>query len=66
MSDSIHIRISEYLKDDFSKVAQEEGLSISSAIRILISDYTKKKIEIGTRKDFYKTIYLGYKGERIV
>ncbi len=43
------IAISKEIRNKASKKAKEDGLSMSSVVRILLLDYASGKIQIGTR-----------------
>ena len=43
------IAIKKEIRDKASEKAKEDGLSMSSVVRILLIDYANGKIQIGTR-----------------
>lgn len=55
----IQIRVSEELKTKFENIAGNIGLDISSAIRMMMIEFTDGKIDIGVRTRFDKEIEKG-------
>jgi len=58
---TMNIRVSPKLKSDFDKAVQKNGLDSSTAIRVLMLEYTKGKFEIGVKNLFDKEISQGVK-----
>jgi len=46
---TMNIRVSKNLKENFEKVVQANGLDSSTAIRVLMLEYSKGKFDIGIR-----------------
>jgi antitoxin component of RelBE/YafQ-DinJ toxin-antitoxin module len=53
---TINIRISKRLKTDFEKAVLADGLDTSTAIRVMMAEYTKGKFMIGIKKKFDQEI----------
>jgi antitoxin component of RelBE/YafQ-DinJ toxin-antitoxin module len=55
----MNIRVSQQLKKDFDKAVQKDGLDSSTAIRVLMLEYSKGKFEIGVKSKFDEEIEQG-------
>ena len=58
---TMNIRVPKTLKKSFEKAVQTDGLDSSTAIRVLMLEYTKGKLEIGVKNLFDEEITQGVK-----
>jgi antitoxin component of RelBE/YafQ-DinJ toxin-antitoxin module len=49
---TMNVRVTKELKTSFEKAVQADGLDTSTAIRVLMMEYTKGKFGIGVRSKF--------------
>lgn len=56
---TMNIRISKQLKTDFEKAVQADGLDTSTAIRVMMAEYTKGEFAIGIKNKFDQEIAQG-------
>ena len=56
---TMNIRVSTQLKKSFEKAVQADGIDSSTAIRVMMLEYTKGKFEIGVKNLFDEEIAQG-------
>ena len=56
---TMNIRVPKTLKKSFEKAVQTDGLDSSTAIRVMMLEYTKGNLEIGVKSIFDEEIEQG-------